>query len=219
MGYAEKNLAPGETILYRARYHWVFYSFSIIVLILALGLFIASRTATSNQAGDEVGRPLGWLAAAFVTIALIAFLARRFRANLDEFVVTNRRVIRKVGVVAREIQHAPLEKIQDVTIEQGILGRMLGYGTVIVETASEKGMLVFPAIASPESMRTHIWGQAPAGIAPAAAVAATPAAAPTPATAAASAQKRLEDLQSLRQRGLVSEEEYASKRKEILTHL
>jgi uncharacterized membrane protein YdbT with pleckstrin-like domain len=155
-----------------------------------------------------------WVAAGFAVIALIAFVARRIRANMDEFVVTSRRVIRKVGLIAREIQHAPLEKIQDVTIEQGILGRMLGYGTVIVETASEKGMLVFPAIASPESMRTHIWGQTPAAMP---AVVAT-AAAPTHATPAAT-EKRLEDLEGLRKRGLVNDEEYAAKRKEILSHL
>jgi membrane protein YdbS with pleckstrin-like domain len=216
MTYALKNLAPGESIHYRARYHWVFYGFSIIVLFLAAALGVASLIATKQQAGEEIGRPLGWLAAAFAVIALIAFLGRRFRANMDEFVVTNRRVIRKVGLVAREIQHAPLEKIQDVTIEQGILGRMLGYGTVIVETASEKGMLVFPAIASPESLRTHIWGQAPAAIPVAGAAAST--APPAPA-AALTAEKRLEELQSLKQRGLVDDEEYAAKRKEILSHL
>jgi membrane protein YdbS with pleckstrin-like domain len=211
MAYAEKNLAPGETILYRARYHWVFYGFSIVVLVLAAALGLASLRATQQQAGDEIGRPLAWIAAAFVVIALIAFLARRFRANLDEFVVTNRRVIRKVGLVAREIQHAPLEKIQDVTIEQGILGRMLGYGTVIVETASEKGMLIFPAVASPESFRTHVWGQGPLTGQPASAVPASPAP-PTPRT-------RLEELESLKQKGLLSQEEYAAKRQEILSHL
>jgi membrane protein YdbS with pleckstrin-like domain len=211
MAYAEKNLAPGETILYRARYHWVFYGFSIVVVVLAAALGLASLRATQQQAGDEIGRPLAWIAAAFVVIALIAFLARRFRANLDEFVVTNRRVIRKVGLVAREIQHAPLEKIQDVTIEQGILGRMLGYGTVIVETASEKGMLIFPAVASPESFRTHVWGQGPPTGQLASAVPASPAP-PTP-------RARLEELENLKQKGLLSPEEYAAKRQEILSHL
>ena len=211
MGYAEKNLAPGETILYRARYHWVFYRFSIIVFILAAGLGFAALRARNAQAGDEVGQPLAWIAAAFVVIGLVAFVARRIRANMDEFVVTNRRVIRKVGLISREVQHAPLEKIQDITIEQGILGRMLGYGTVIVETASEKGMLVFPAIASPESLRTHVWGQGPvSGQAPVA-VPASPAP-PTP-------RERLEELEHLKQKGLVNAEEYARKRQEILSHL
>jgi membrane protein YdbS with pleckstrin-like domain len=209
MGYAEKNLAPGETILHRARYHWVFYRFPMVVLVLAAALGVAALYAGKAQAGDEVGRPLGILAALFVVIALVSFLALRIRANMDEFVVTNRRIIRKVGLFAREIQQAPLEKVQDITIEQGVIGRMLGYGTVIVETASEKGMLVFPAISAPESFRNHVWGQTPAKPDSAA------PAAPTPP----GSQSRLEELESLKERGLVSAEEYAAKRKEILSNL
>jgi membrane protein YdbS with pleckstrin-like domain len=211
MGYADKNLAPGETILYRARYHWIIYRFTIVLLILGAALGAAALYARKSQAGDEVGRPVAILAAAFVVVALIAYLVRRFRSSLDEFVVTNRRVIRKVGFYAREIQQAPLEKIQDITVEQGVLARMLGYGTVIVETASEKGMLVFPSIASPDSLRNHVWGQAPPEDRARAAI-------PAPSVPV-SAQARLEELESLKQRGLVSQEEYASKRQEILSHL
>jgi hypothetical protein len=76
-------------------------------------------------------------------------------------------------------------------------------------------MLVFPSIANPESMRTHIWGQAPAAV-PAAGAAAVSPAPPAPSK---SAEMRLEDLQSLKQRGLVNDEEYAAKKKEILSHL
>jgi hypothetical protein len=169
---------------------------------------VASLVATKHQAGPEIGGRSGG-SRPFSPASLDLVSRPAVPGEPDEFFVTNRVVIRKVGVFSREIQHAPIEKIQDVTIEQGILGRMLGYGTVIVETASEKGMLVFPAISSPESLRTHIWGQAPATVPGAAAAAASPAPAPV------STQKRLEDLQSLRQRGLVDDEEYA-KRKEIL---
>ena len=216
MGYAEKNLAAGETILYRAHYHWIIYRFTIIVLVLAVALGAGALYARHEQTGEDVGRWLGLLAAGFVVIALLAFLWRRFRSSLDEFVVTNRRVIRRVGLWAREIQQAPLEKIQDITIEQGNVGRMLGYGTVILETASEKGMLTFPYLASPESFRNHVWGQAPAGEASASGGA--PGAVPAGA-AFSSARARLEELENLRQRGLVSQEEYASKRQDILKNL
>jgi hypothetical protein len=80
------------------------------------------------------------------------------------------------------------------------MGRMLGYGTVIVETASERGMLVFPSVAQPDGFRNHIWGQPPS----------KPDVPETPTPPAA--QARLEELENLRQRGLVSPEEYAAKR-------
>ena len=211
MGYAEKNLAAGETILYRARYHWVYYIFSVIVLVLAAALGLAALYARNAPAGEEVGRLLAWLALAFVVIGLVGFLALRIRTGMDEFVVTNRRVIRRVGLFAREVQNAPLEKIQDITIEQGMFARMLRYGTVIVETASENGMLIFPKIASPEDFRTNVWRRAPAAGQTPAEVPATPA----PPTLEA----RLEELESLKQRGLMSAEEYAAKRQEILSHL
>ena len=130
MTYALKNLAPGESILYRARYHWVFYSFSIIVLFLAAALGVASLIATKNQAGDEIGRPLGWLAAAFAAIALVAFLARRFRANLDEFVVTNRRVIIATGLTRFTIGAWPLEQIRNVELTQRLGDRLWGTGSI-----------------------------------------------------------------------------------------
>jgi hypothetical protein len=89
--------------------------------------------------------------------------------------------------------------------------RLLGYGTVILETASERGRIVFPDIARPDAFRNAIWGQSTAAGSPAAAVLAAPAA---PAAA-----QRLAELEDLRTRGLLSTEEYARKREEILKAL
>jgi membrane protein YdbS with pleckstrin-like domain len=210
MGYAEKNLAPGETILHRARYHWIFYRVPLLLFLLAVLLGIASFYATQKAPGEGVARPVGFLALGFAALAAVLFLARRIRASADEFVVTNRRVMRKTGLVAREIEQVPVEKIQDVTVEQGVLGRLLGYGTVLVETASERmGMLAFPDIARPEAFRNALWGRA----------ADSGAATAAPAPAARSPKERLAELENLRQQGLVSQEEYAAKRTEILSHL
>jgi len=210
MGYAEKNLAPGETILHRARYHWIFYHLPLLLLLLAVLLGIASFYATQKAPGEGVARPVGLLALGFAVLAAILFLARRIRASADEFVVTNRRVMRKTGLVAREIEQVPVEKIQDVTIEQGVLGRLLGYGTVLVETASDRmGMVAFPDIARPEAFRNALWGRAPDS---------GPAIAAS-APASRSPRERLAELENLRQQGLVSQQEYAAKRTEILSHL
>jgi len=210
MGYAEKNLAPGEAILYRARYHWVFYRASLALLATAAILGIGALVAHGKVPESGVATALGITAAAFLAVAVIAFLVRRVRAGTDEFAVTNRRVMRKVGLLSREIEHAPIEKIQDVTVRQGWLGRILGFGTVLLETASETGTLVFPEIAAPEAFRNAIWGQAPSS--PGAAAPATPA-------IREDSSVRLARLNSLKQQGLVSDEEYAAKRREILANL
>ncbi len=210
MGYADKTLAPGETVLYRARYHWIFYRSGLLVLFLAILLGGASLYASRTAPGGDIAMPVAYLALGFAVLALMLLGARYVRARQDEFVVTDRRILRSVGLVTREHEQAPLEKIQDITVTQTGLGRLLDYGTVTLETASERGTLLFPAIASPEAFRTAIWGR-PRADAPAPA----PAAGSVPATPAG----RLEQLEGLRRRGMVSEVEYAEKRREILAHL
>lgn len=211
MGYAEKNLAPGESILYRARYHWIFYRVSLLLFVLAILLASSALYASRDASGHDVARLVGWAATGFAVLALVLYLARRIRASADEFVVTNRRVMCKTGLFAREAEQVPIEKIQDVTVEQGVFARMLGYGTVLLETASERrGMLAFPDIARPEAFRNALWGRPLDSAAPAA---------PTSAAAGLTPRQRLAELENLKQQGLVSQEEYAAKRSEILSHL
>ncbi len=212
MSYAEKNLAPGETIVHRARYHWIYYRTTLALLLVAavsgLWWWIAGRRLDSQPSA----RVFGIAALVFLAAAGLHFLVRRIRASADEYVVTTRRVIRKYGLVAREAEHAPLEKIQDVTIRQGIVARVFGYGTVVLETASETGRIVVPDIEEPERFRSAIWGQAPG------ASAALPARA-TGVSSPPTAGERLAELEDLRTRGLLTTEEYARKREEILSSL
>lgn len=207
MSYAEKNLAPGETIVYRARYHWIYYRTTLVLLLVAavfgLWWWVAGNTLEDATTSSVFGN-LGLL---FLFAAVVHFIVRRIRASADEYVVTNRRVIRKYGLVAREVEQALLDRIQDITLKQGITARLLGYGTVVLETASETGRLAFPDIAEPEEFRKAVWGQQTGfAVAPAA------PAAPTTAT-------RLAELEDLKTRGLLSAEEYARKREQILSSL
>jgi membrane protein YdbS with pleckstrin-like domain len=213
MSYAEKNLAPGESIVYRARYHWIYYRTALALLLVsavfALWWWLGSRLGSASASSV-----FGNLALVFLVASVASYLIRRVRNAADEFVVTNRRVLRKVGLFAREAEHAPIEKIQDITIDQSVTARLLGYGSVALETASERGRIVFPDIARPEAFRNAIWGQgaSPVGV-PGGALASAPAAAAPPAA------QRLSELEDLRTRGLLSTEEYARKREEILKSL
>lgn len=213
MSYAEKNLAPGETIVYRARYHWIYYKTTLALLLLAAVFGLWWWVAGSRLGAESTSSIFGNVALVLLVAAAVHFLVRRFRASADEYVVTSRRVIRKYGLVAREVEQALIDRIQDITVRQGVAGRLLGYGTVVLETASETGRIVFPDIAQPEAFRNAVWGQVPGREAGAAAPAAPVPAAP-PSTAS-----RLAELEELRTRGLLSPEEYAKKRDQILESL
>lgn len=213
MGYVEKNLGPGETVVYRARYHWIAYKTALLLLflsfLLGLAALYALKVSPEGETMSRITTVMVVMALAFLGFALLAFAIRWVRASADAYAVTSRRVIRKYGLLSREVEQALLEKIQDITIRQGFIARLLGYGTVVVETASETGRMVFPDIADPEALRTALWGQASSPAAPA-----TPSAGEGPA-----ARERLAELEELKGRGLLSPEEYSSKRQEILSSL
>jgi uncharacterized membrane protein YdbT with pleckstrin-like domain len=157
---------------------------------------------------------LGWGAVGLAVVALLAFLARGLRARADEFVVTDRRVIHKLGIFAHETRQAPLAKVQDVTVDQTFLGRLLGYGDLSIETASEAGQILFPSIADPEKLRTAIWTHVGEG-----GVAVPEASSAKVAAAPLSAAQRLEELNRLREKGLITTEEHAAKRAALLEEL
>lgn len=206
MGYAERNLAPGEVILYRAHYHWILYKTAALLLVLAVLLGLSAFYASSVVRNPETGVWIAILAVVFLVLAAFAFLLRWIRARADEFILTSHRVIRKVGLIAREIQQAPVSKIQDITVEQGYVGRLLGYGSVVLETASETGRLAFPLLSNPEAFRNQLWGQGNVTD-------------PAVAEPGRAASRRLSELEELRRQGLVTAEEYQAKRREIVERL
>ena len=109
MSYAEKNLAPGEAILFRAHYHWVVYRTALALALLALLAFAASLALSRSHPDSAAVKPAAIVAAALLLASVAAFLAKRLRTWADEFVVTDHRVIRRVGLFARETQQAPLD--------------------------------------------------------------------------------------------------------------
>ncbi len=65
---------------------------------------------------------------ALLTLLIAPLVARA----TSEFAVTNRRVVIKVGLVSRKTVELNLEKVESIGVEQTILGRILGYGTIVV---------------------------------------------------------------------------------------
>jgi membrane protein YdbS with pleckstrin-like domain len=216
MSYAEKQLAPGERILYRARYHWIFFGKAILLLVASIALSAADLWLSQKEANPAAVRVLAWVAGAVLVFALILLLVRSIRAAADEFVVTDRRIIHKLGFFSHETRQCPLARVQDITVDQSFWGRLLGYGDLGIETASEGGQILFPTISNPEALRTAIWTHVgTGGLSAPAAAGSTSAASP----AASSASDRLAKLNELKNQGLITPEEFEQKRTAIVREL
>ena len=118
MGYVDSSLLPNEHVTYRARLHRIIYLLPVCVLILALVVAVASG---SWIAGGVLG-----------LIGLVLLVPPWIRSISSEFAVTNKRVLVKVGLVRRHSLVLLLQKVEGIGVDQGILARILGYGTITV---------------------------------------------------------------------------------------
>lgn len=142
MGYITENLVPGERVVHQSRLHWIV--FLAPTLLLALGVLMFTR-------GQEV------LGAALLLLLLAAITAfgSAIQLQTSEFGVTNRRVLIKTGLISRRSLDITLGKVESVEVEQGILGRLLDYGTIVViGSGTTRGR--FKNIADPMAFRLHV---------------------------------------------------------------
>jgi uncharacterized membrane protein YdbT with pleckstrin-like domain len=120
MSYIEENLMNGENILYRARLHWVVFLWPVIWFIAAI-IFLGR--------GSHAAVTVGYL---FILVAIAKGISSFINFSTSEFAVTNQRVIAKVGFIRRNSLEVLLGKIEAIQVNQDVVGRILGYGSITV---------------------------------------------------------------------------------------
>lgn len=149
MSYLDDHLLAGEQIVYRARLHWTIFLTSIIVVLLGIGLGILLRVA--EPAYTLVG-------AALAGVGLLLAIGPAIRYSSSEFAVTDKRVLSKVGFIERESDETLLSKIEAIAVDQGVIARVLGFGTVTI-TGTGGTQEAFPRISDPLEFRRQIQNQ------------------------------------------------------------
>jgi uncharacterized membrane protein YdbT with pleckstrin-like domain len=96
----------------------------------------------------------------FSSLGFATGLSSYINYTSSEFGVTNRRVLIKVGFVRRRSLELFLQKLEGIGVDQGILGRIFGYGTITV-TGTGGTKEVFRAIAAPLEFRRMVQQQTP----------------------------------------------------------
>jgi uncharacterized membrane protein YdbT with pleckstrin-like domain len=128
MAYYSKVLQPDETVKVVGRLHWSIYVRAVILLVIAAALLLwADRIADANwqRYARYGGGVIGLL-------GLLVLFASWIKRHATEIVVTDRRVIYKRGLLSRHTVEMNVSKIETVDVEQGLGGRIWGYGTLMI---------------------------------------------------------------------------------------
>jgi uncharacterized membrane protein YdbT with pleckstrin-like domain len=219
MGYVERLLGRNERIVFVTRQHWIVLLGSMIgnlllallIAAVALALYLVALTLELPAVA-----PFAWLLLVLLVIPIVRFALRFLNWWNEQYIVTNRRVIQTEGVFNKHVIDSSLEKVNDVVLTQSAWGRMLGYGDVEILTASEFGANRFERIAGPVHFKTemlnqkeglgeleefrHRTGQTLEG----------------PPSAAGDIPELIAELDELRRRGVISDQEFQQKKQELL---
>jgi len=139
MGYPDNVLAEGEHVVLHRHPHWKRLIGPVLALLVAtalaaFGAAVVSRTGWDPTARQVVMAVIGGLWLVLVGWATVRpFLAWRS----THFVVTDRRVMYRHGVLSRAGIDIPLARINSVEFRHGVVDRMMRTGTLIIESASQ----------------------------------------------------------------------------------
>ena len=136
--YADSLLTDGEVVLRREHQHWLslFLESRLSLLLWGLGILGLLFVFWRSQ-GDGLDTTVSWGALVLILLGVAFFVFRWWHWRTDEYVITNRRLLKVTGIINKRSADSNLEKINDAVLEVNLIGRMLDYGDLDILTAAE----------------------------------------------------------------------------------
>lgn len=208
MAYPVDQLNQNEEVVLDLRPHWWFFAKHILAVIgaIAVGIIVLAFDAPSA---------LSLVTGVLILASLVWFGARYIVWTTTNFVVTTDRLIVRNGVLAREGIEIPLERVNTVFFRQTLFERIIRSGDLTIESASEMGSQKFTDIRRPLNVQNEIYRQMEAnenrkfdrvGR-------------NLPAAVAASIPEQIQQLDDLRKQGVLSDDEFETKKRELLDRM
>lgn len=210
-GYVQKMLAQDERVLVITRQHWfvvasaIFFE-SVLVLIsliaLVAGVFFTHIASTYKL--------IIFLACMFIIFIMVMSMLRDYLIWWNrQFIITSLRVIQISGVINKNLTDSSLEKVNDVKLSQSFFGRLFGFGDVEILTASELGVNLFRRIGNPVGFKTAMMNAKQDQERNIGGVSKEREDAPT----------LIAQLEQLHKQGVLTDEEFARKKQELLAKM
>lgn len=207
MAWPEDALSEDETIVTSFRPHWktLFIPFGWFVLgMIAIGVIFWVFGETRFD----------WILALAVVVAVLVLVARPLIDWwVTRYVLTNERLITRTGLIAKSGVEIPLENITNVNFSQTFFERVLGAGDLLVESAGSMGQSKFANIPHPDDFASLLYKTRENRTKDLASNVGMAAAAEPDAT------EKLARLKQLHSDGILTDEEYAEKRKKLVDEI
>jgi len=163
-GYVKSTLLPNENVLAIAKLHWAIFIPPILLSFVAICMTLPSIFPVITYTNQSTSSPdlqkynlfsFALCSLPWWIIAIMIFIRSLLQYMTTEFALTDQRIIGKTGIIWRKSLEMVLSKVESISINQGIIGRILGYGSVIVRGSggTHQG---FPAISDPMKMKQKI---------------------------------------------------------------
>lgn len=231
MAFIDELLARGENVVYVGRQHTFVLVSSIFTELILIAILIAAGIASQAAFADRVlmGQPVGTLVMLVCVLISVLILISAFldylRWNNEQYVVTDQRVLQIRGIFNKSVGDSSLEKINDVLLTQSWLGRLFDFGNIEIITGSDIGVNHLRSLAHPlefkrammEAKQHYSRGF---GYLDPQTLAAYVEAQREPVTAPSeTVEETLRRLTAMRDQGLLSQDEFDAKRREVLSRI
>jgi hypothetical protein len=230
MAFPQRLLTDGEEVIVELRPHWAFLGWPLVTVVAAMALALAV-VAAFPHAPTAVGAVL--LVA--VGLAALWLAGRVIRRRTRSLVLTNFRIVERSGLLSRTAVEIRLDRVTELRSRQSLVGFLLRSGEILVEAGRESGVVVFDHVARPAVVQRLISEQLSAvrraQIAQPGQVSAsswgslsldTPPhgmPGPTRGSPEPSIADRLVQLEELRRRGILTDDEFRAKKADLLDRL
>jgi uncharacterized membrane protein YdbT with pleckstrin-like domain len=140
MAYPKKLLSEDESVVLETHPHWkvlVVPVFELLVVLAVAGFLLGYFDQSWAR----------WaVAGVALLLVLVLFVVPFLRWRTTLFVITTKRVVTRSGILTRSGRDIPLNRVNDVSFSHNIFERLLRCGTLMIESAGERGQVVLDDI-------------------------------------------------------------------------
>jgi uncharacterized membrane protein YdbT with pleckstrin-like domain len=156
VAFDSSNLHRDEQVVLDLHPHWIMLAKGVVILVVTIALGIWVYTWNLDGATKNVVNG----AVALAIIASLLYMLQRWIAWVStNFVVTTDRCIYREGIVSKRGVEIPLERINTVFFNQSVVDRVIGAGTLTIESAGENGVQTFEDVRDPIGVQQVLYQQ------------------------------------------------------------